>query len=116
MGGETAYGHRVILMSGSEFFRKLFTSNLDLEPVPEKKEVPPEALKKVEKPKKEIQEAAAEDDTPEEFLCPIGQDLMDDPVLAEVIFFFVCVHVKRMDTRMNEKISRIGSNGIKPAQ
>uniref|UniRef100_A0A6B2KZ06 RING-type E3 ubiquitin transferase n=1 Tax=Arcella intermedia TaxID=1963864 RepID=A0A6B2KZ06_9EUKA len=77
-GGRILYAHKVVLSSASPFFLALFKdyeNNKDLyqpqDTEPETKEVVEESTEKVS------------EDIPDEFICPITQEVMKDPVIAE---------------------------------
>jgi len=76
VGKEKIYAHRVILASASPFFFDIFQKDYSSHSKPTKESKPePQIEIKVDK--------QVLDDYPEDFICPITQDLMGDPVIAE---------------------------------
>jgi len=69
------YGHRVVLSSASEMFYRLFLDHENRK----KEKKPKEEKKKKEKPQPE----EVVEDIPEEYICPVTQDIMVDPVIAQ---------------------------------
>jgi len=89
--GRTIYAHRVVLCSASEMFHRMFlehentrkTEKLEgLKPTTESKSK--SKTDKKSKPKEPHKgDPAAEEEIPEEFICPVTQDIMTDPVIAQ---------------------------------
>jgi len=90
------YGHKLVVVSGSNYFRKvIYAHERDVdneivnileadEEYEDKKTIDPSPPKKRSPPKERVVQNLDDiEDDPEEFCCPITQDLMEDPVIAE---------------------------------
>eukprot|EP01087_Luapelamoeba_hula_P022770 TRINITY_DN8241_c0_g1_i1.p1 TRINITY_DN8241_c0_g1~~TRINITY_DN8241_c0_g1_i1.p1 ORF type:complete len:756 (+),score=147.38 TRINITY_DN8241_c0_g1_i1:39-2306(+) len=91
--GRRLNGHRIVLCAASQLFRKIFGVEKDSTyRVPTatstttttSKSKRPAKKKQAKTPKKVVEDTADDDDDdiPEAFLCPITQDIMEDPVLT----------------------------------
>jgi len=86
--GRTIYAHRVVLCSASEMFHRMFLEHENtrktegLKPITESKSKSKtdKKSKLKEQPRKED---PAEEEIPEDFICPVTQDIMTDPVIAQ---------------------------------
>jgi len=99
--GRTIYGHRVVLTSASEMFHRMF---LEYENTRKKEKLEGKSKPTTDKKSKEAEESksksktdkkskpkesphkedpAEEEEIPEEFICPVTQDIMSDPVIAQ---------------------------------
>jgi len=80
--GRRLYGHKIVLASASVSFYRLF---LDHENARKREMLEPKSEKKVKHKKVEEPEPQepVQEEIPEEYICPITQDIMKDPVIAQ---------------------------------